>query len=75
MFYQSLIMKPKTSKPPVADDLLDDAVPAEDVLMPDIYADEHSATVPDLKIFDSSSPEFEESAGFDPYDTCVLHKK
>ena len=47
----------------------------EDLVMPDIYASEHVATVPDLKIIDLSSPEADETDGFNPYDTAVLHEK
>ena len=43
--------------------------------MPDISGDEHVATVPDLKIIDPSSPDIDESTGFNPYDTAVLRKK
>lgn len=46
-----------------------------DVMMPDIYADRHDATEPDLKILDQASPDVDESAGFNPYDTGVLQKK
>lgn len=47
----------------------------EDLVMPDIYADEHVATVPHLKVIDLSSPEIDKSTGFNPYDTAVLRKK
>ena len=46
-----------------------------DVSMPDIYADGHDATEPDLKVLDQPSPDADESAGFNPYDTGVLQKK
>jgi hypothetical protein len=49
--------------------------PGKNILMPDIYGNEHVATVPDLKIIDPSSPDAEESTGFNPYDTAVLRKK
>jgi hypothetical protein len=45
------------------------------VLMPDIYADPHSPTVPDLKILDQPSADVGESTGFNPYDTGVFQKK
>ena len=48
---------------------------AEDVVMPDIYADEHVATVSDLKIIGPSSPDSDDAEGFNPYDTAVLQKK
>ena len=50
-------------------------VPAKDVLMPDIYSDEHVATVPNLKTLDQPSLEDGESAGINPYDTGILQKK
>ena len=49
--------------------------PGKNILMPDIYGNEHVATVPDLKILDLSSPDIDESTGFNPYDTAVLRKK
>ena len=49
--------------------------PGKNILMPDIYGNEHVATVPDLKIIDLSSPDIDESTGFNPYDTAVLRKK
>jgi len=48
--------------------------PGNDVLMPDIYADQHVANDPCLKILDPSSPDIDKSTGFDPYDTAVLRK-
>ena len=48
--------------------------PEKDVLMPNIYADQHVATEPDLKILDLSSPDIDKSTGFNPYDTAVLRK-
>ena len=50
-------------------------VPPKDVLMPDIYSDEHVATIPNLKILDQPSLEDGESAGVNPYDTGVFQKK
>ncbi len=44
-------------------------------VMPDIYREDHAATEPALKILDSTSPDIDESPGFDPYDTVVLHEK
>ena len=49
--------------------------PGKNILMPDIYGNEHVATVPDLKVLDPSSPDTDESTGFNPYDTAVLRKK
>jgi hypothetical protein len=49
--------------------------PGKNILMPDIYGNERVATVPDLKIIDLSSPDIDESTGFNPYDTAVLRKK
>lgn len=50
-------------------------LPVEDLVMPDIYAVEHVDTVPVLKVIDLSSPDIDESTGFNPYDTAVLRKK
>lgn len=52
------------------------AVPdqAQEVVMPDIYAEKHEATEPLLKVLDPTSPDIDKSAGFDPYDTVVLHE-
>ena len=47
----------------------------DDLVMPDIYADEHVATAPHLKVIDLSSPDIDKSTGFNPYDTAVLRKK
>lgn len=47
----------------------------ESVLMPDIYADNHDGTEPDLRVLDQPSPEFDEPDGFNPYDTAILQKK
>jgi hypothetical protein len=47
----------------------------DDLVMPDIYAVEHVETVPDLKIINPSSPDIDESTGFNPYDTAVLRNK
>jgi hypothetical protein len=70
-------MKAKSSrlKSPVVDDQSSDTVSVEDVVMPDIYAPEFVATVEDIKIIDLSSPDVDESTGFNPYDTAVLQKK
>jgi len=42
--------------------------------MPDIYADEHTATAPNLKTAGPPPPDPIESSGFNPYDTAVLQK-
>lgn len=49
--------------------------PGKNVPMPDIYADEHIATVPNLKLVDPSAADSDKSTGFDPYDTAVLQDK
>ena len=46
-----------------------------DAPMPDIYSDELSETVPDLRFLDQPSPGADESVGFDPYDTAKMQKK
>ncbi len=53
---------------------IDSQGPGKNILMPDIYGNERIATVPDLKILDPSSPDTDESTGFNPYDTAVLQK-
>ena len=70
-------LKAKLSRPkaPVADDQSSNTVSVEDVLMPDIYADEHVTTVQDLKTLGPSTPDTDKTAGFNPYDTAVLQKK
>jgi len=54
---------------------IDSQGPGKNILMPDIYGNEDVATVPDLKILGPSSPDTDESTGFNPYDTAVLRKK
>ena len=49
--------------------------PQQEVVMPDIYGEQHEATEPLLKILNPTSPDIDESTGFDPYDTVVLHEK
>ena len=60
---------------PVVADQSSNAVSVYDLVTPDIYADEHVATVPDLKPLVPSSPGIDKSAGFNPYDTGVYQKK
>jgi hypothetical protein len=48
---------------------------SKDVLMPDIYADTHVDVEADLKAPDQPTPDIEELAGFNPYDTADLQKK
>ena len=47
---------------------------AQEVVMPDIYGEKHETTEPLLKVLDPTSPDIDKSAGFDPYDTVVLHE-
>ena len=49
--------------------------PTKSVLMPDIYGEEHDATVPHLKIPDQPTLEDGESAGFNPYETAKMQKE
>ena len=49
--------------------------PQQEVVMPDIYGEQIEATEPLLKILNPTSPDIDESTGFDPYDTVVLHEK
>jgi hypothetical protein len=60
---------------PVVDEQPSKPLAVEDLVMPDIYADAHVGTVPDLKVIDLSSPDIDESSGFNPYDTAILRKK
>ena len=50
-------------------------MPDQDATMPDIYADEHITPRPDRKFLDPSSPDADETTGFNPYDTAGLHIK
>ncbi len=70
-------LKAKLSRPKatVVADQSSNTVSVEDVVMPDIYADEQVATVRGIKILDPSSPDIDKSTGFNPYDTAVLQKK
>ena len=47
----------------------------DDLVMPDIYADELADTVPLLRVIDLSSPDIDKSTGFSPYDTAKMYKK
>ena len=49
--------------------------PGKTVMMPDIYAEEHSVEESDLGIVEPLTPDTGESVGFNPYDTGTLHKK
>ena len=64
--------RPKT---PVEADQPSSPVSVEDIAMPDIYADKPVAKVPELKTLVPSSPDADETTGFNPYDTAVLQKK
>ncbi len=44
-------------------------------LMPDIYAEEFAVKETTLEVVGEASTEFDESGGFDPYDTATLFKK
>ena len=74
-FIKALARKLSRPKAPVAVDQPCNAVSAENVLMPDIYAVMNDVTVPDLEILDLSAPDIDKSAGFNPYDTAILRKK
>jgi len=49
--------------------------PARITPAPELCADEHVATVPDLDLVDPSGADTDTSPGFDPYDTAKIHKK
>ena len=72
---KALARKLFRTKTPVEADQPSNAVSAENVLMPDIYAVMSVDTVPDLEILDLSTPDIDKSEGFNPYDTAVLRKK
>jgi hypothetical protein len=59
----------------LADAIAKDSKSVEDSLMPDIYSEGNSDTVPILEILDMPSLEEKESPGFNPYDTAALQKK
>jgi len=61
-------------KAPVVDDQSSNTGSVETLVMPDIYADEYTKTVPDVKVVDLSPAIFDTSAGFNPYDTAALQK-
>jgi len=69
-------LRKKLSRPkaPVVDDESSNTVSVENLVMPDIYADEFTETVADLKVVDLSQALFDTSAGFNPYDTAALQK-
>jgi len=56
-------------------DQVEDQIGNQDGTMPDIYADEHITPRPDRKFLDPSSPDADETTGFNPYDTAGLHIK
>jgi hypothetical protein len=74
-FIKVLARKLSRPKAPVAADQPCNAVSAEDVLMPDIYAVKHDAVERKFEVIDQSSPDVDKSAGFNPYDTAILRKK
>ena len=47
----------------------------KNVLASAIYADEHLEKEADIEVVDRSPPEFDESGGFNPYDTASMFKK
>lgn len=49
--------------------------PGKTVLMPDLYAEEFSPRDEAFEIAEESPSINDESGGFNPYDTAVLHKK
>lgn len=53
--------------------LLKPSEPAEDLLVPDIYAENNWQ--PQLAVEDHASGEGDEAGGFNPYDTAALYKK
>jgi hypothetical protein len=62
-------------KAPVEADQPSSPVSVEDIAMPEIYADKPVAKVAELKTLVPSSPDADETVGFNPYDTAVLQKK
>ena len=60
---------------PIEDEQPSKPLRVDDLVMPDIYADELADTVPLLRVIDQSSPDIDKSTGFNPYDTAVLRKK
>ncbi len=70
-------LKAKLSRPKatVVADQSSNTVSVEDVVMPDIYRDEHDVTVPHLRVIDQPTLEDGESAGINPYDTAKMQKE
>ena len=58
-----------------SDDIAENNEPEKHDLMPDIYAEERSATVPIHEVLNQPCSDEEDSAGFNPYDTGVLQNK
>ena len=68
-------LKAKFSRPKILEvtDTPGNTVPVDDASMPDIYADKSASPAPELDILEPAGAD--KSAGFNPYDTAVLHKK
>ena len=70
-------LKARLSHPdgPVTTNRSSNAVAVEDVLMPDIYADQRARTSPEPQAPTPSSPDGDKTRGFNPYDTGVFQEK
>jgi hypothetical protein len=70
-------LKAKLARPKdlIVDDQSSHTVSADDVPTPDIYADEHVDTVPNLEVADPSVADADKTTKFDLDDTARMHKK
>ena len=65
-------VKTTLSRPRIPDDdQPSESLSVEDLVTPDIYAEQKSTS----EILDLSSPDSDKKRGFNPYDTGRLHKK
>lgn len=65
----------ETSFDPAVPGRISSETSEKNVLVPDNLAESHEPTEPLLNILDQSSSDVDVSAGFNPYDTVVLHEK
>jgi hypothetical protein len=74
-FIKALARKLSRLREPVAEDKPSKPVSMSDAVMPDIYANRNDGTKLNLIMPNQPLTNFDESDGFNPYDTAVLHKK
>ncbi len=74
-FIEALKAKLARPKDLIVDDQSSHTVSADDVLTPDIYADEHGDTVPNLEVVGPSVADADQTTDFDLDDTARMRKK